>query len=58
VQIAARREVVFDVIIAPYGARATRALRENVRVLERGSALGAGQAAVDVDAMVAGGERV
>jgi hypothetical protein len=29
-----------------------------VRVLERGSALGAGQAAIDVDAVVAGGERV
>jgi hypothetical protein len=58
VQIPARREVVFDVIMAPSGGRATQALREKVRVPQRGNALGAGQAALDVDAMVAGGKRV
>jgi hypothetical protein len=38
-EIAASREVVFDVIAAPYADRTTRALRENVRVLERGTDL-------------------
>ncbi|MEP6696070.1 MAG: hypothetical protein ABJA34_04225 [Pseudonocardiales bacterium] len=37
IQIAAPREVVFDVIAAPYAERTTRALREKVQVLERGS---------------------
>jgi hypothetical protein len=37
VDIAADREVVFDVIAQPYLGRATRAMREKVRVLERGS---------------------
>lgn len=37
VQIAAPREVVFDVIAAPYAERTTRTLRDKVRVLERGS---------------------
>jgi hypothetical protein len=37
VQIAAPHELVFDVIIAPYADRETKALREKVRVLERGS---------------------
>ncbi|MFI2201824.1 SRPBCC family protein [Streptomyces sp. NPDC020192] len=36
VDIAAPREVVFDVIAGPYLGRATRATREKVRVLERG----------------------
>ncbi|WP_240980928.1 MULTISPECIES: SRPBCC family protein [Streptomyces] len=35
--IAAPRDVVFDVIAQPYLGRATRAMREKVRVLERGS---------------------
>jgi hypothetical protein len=34
--VGAPREVVFDVIAAPYGERAPRALREKVRILERG----------------------
>ncbi|WP_282695983.1 SRPBCC family protein [Streptomyces sp. CC208A] len=37
--IAAPREVVFDVIAQPYLGRATRAMREKVQVLERGSDL-------------------
>ncbi|WP_406175875.1 SRPBCC family protein [Streptomyces sp. NBC_00996] len=37
VDIAAPREVVFDVIAQPYLSRSTRAMREKVRVLERGS---------------------
>ncbi|MFJ4014400.1 SRPBCC family protein [Streptomyces sp. NPDC090026] len=37
VDIAAPREVVFDVIAQPYLGRATRAMREKVLVLERGS---------------------
>ncbi|WP_245694692.1 SRPBCC family protein [Streptomyces abyssalis] len=37
VGIQAPREVVFDVIAQPYLGRATRAMREKVRVLERGS---------------------
>jgi hypothetical protein len=37
VEIAAPRELVFDVIAQPYLGRATRAMREKVRVLERGS---------------------
>ena len=37
VDIAAPREAVFDIIMAPYAERTTRALREKVRVLERGS---------------------
>jgi hypothetical protein len=37
VDVAAPREVVFDVIAAPYGERPSRALQEKVRVLERGS---------------------
>lgn len=36
VDIAAPREVVFDVIAQPYLGRSTRAMREKVRVLERG----------------------
>ena len=39
VRIAAPREVVYDVIAAPYADRTTRALREKVRVLERGTDL-------------------
>ncbi|NUS85781.1 MAG: SRPBCC family protein [Streptomyces sp.] len=35
--IQAPRQVVFDVIAQPYLGRATRAMREKVRVLERGS---------------------
>jgi hypothetical protein len=35
--IAAPREVVFDVIVQPYLGRSTRAMREKVAVLERGS---------------------
>jgi hypothetical protein len=35
--IEAPRDVVFDVIAQPYLGRATRAMREKVRVLERGS---------------------
>ncbi|MGP3990965.1 SRPBCC family protein [Streptomyces sp. 3N207] len=35
--IAAPREVVFDVIAQPYLGRTTRAMREKVQVLERGS---------------------
>ncbi|MFE6286990.1 SRPBCC family protein [Streptomyces sp. NPDC057877] len=35
--IAAPRDVVFDVIAQPYLGRATRAVREKVRVLERGT---------------------
>lgn len=37
VDVAAPREVVFDVIAQPYLGRATRAMREKVLVLERGS---------------------
>ncbi|MGW7363534.1 SRPBCC family protein [Streptomyces sp. NPDC054841] len=37
VDIAAPRDVVFDVIAQPYLGRATRAMREKVQVLERGS---------------------
>ncbi|MBT2391592.1 SRPBCC family protein [Streptomyces sp. ISL-1] len=37
VDIAAPREVVFDLITQPYVGRATRAMREKVQVLERGS---------------------
>ncbi|MCP3818518.1 SRPBCC family protein [Streptomyces sp. A3M-1-3] len=37
VDIAAPREVVSDVIALPYLGRTTRAMREKVRVLERGS---------------------
>ncbi|WP_435057739.1 SRPBCC family protein [Streptomyces sp. bgisy060] len=36
VDIAAPREVVFDVIAQPYLGRSTRAMREKARVLERG----------------------
>lgn len=36
VHVEAPREVVFDVISAPYAERPPRALREKVRVLERG----------------------
>jgi len=39
VDIQAPREVVFDVIAQPYLGRTTRAMREKVRVLERGSDL-------------------
>lgn len=39
IQIAAPREVVFDVIASPYAERTTRAMQEKVRVLERGSDL-------------------
>ncbi|WP_236240219.1 SRPBCC family protein [Streptomyces sp. CC228A] len=39
VDIQAPREVVFDVIAQPYLGRATRAMREKVRVLERGGDL-------------------
>jgi hypothetical protein len=37
VSIAATREEVFDVLAVPYLGRATRALREKVEVVERGS---------------------
>ncbi|MCP3821605.1 SRPBCC family protein [Streptomyces sp. A3M-1-3] len=37
VDIAAPRDVVFDVIAQPYLGRTTRAMREKVQVLERGS---------------------
>jgi hypothetical protein len=37
VDVRAPREVVFEVIAQPYLGRATRAMREKVRVLERGS---------------------
>jgi len=37
IQIAAPRETVFDVIAAPYGIRAPRAMQAKVTVLERGS---------------------
>ncbi|MFG2972441.1 SRPBCC family protein [Streptomyces sp. NPDC048331] len=37
ISIGAPREVVFDVIAQPYLGRATRAMREKVEVLERGS---------------------
>jgi hypothetical protein len=37
VDIGAPREVVFEVIAQPYLGRTTRAMREKVRVLERGS---------------------
>lgn len=37
VVVAASREVVFDVIAAPYAERASRALQAKVKVLERGS---------------------
>ncbi|MBT2674104.1 SRPBCC family protein [Streptomyces sp. ISL-14] len=36
IDIAASRDVVFDVIAQPYLGRATRAMREKVNVLERG----------------------
>jgi hypothetical protein len=36
VQVRAGREVVFDVIAAPYLGRQTRAMAEKIRVLERG----------------------
>ena len=36
VEIDAPRDLVFDVIAAPYAPRATRAMREKVRVLDRG----------------------
>lgn len=39
VSVRAPREVVFDVIHAPYGPRASRALREKVQVLESGGDL-------------------
>ena len=39
VDIAAPREVVFDVLSAPYAERTTRALRAKVEVLERGDGL-------------------
>jgi hypothetical protein len=38
-RIAAPRELVFDVVSAPYLGRTTRALREKVEVLERGEDL-------------------
>ncbi|MEY9962479.1 uncharacterized protein YndB with AHSA1/START domain [Streptacidiphilus sp. MAP12-16] len=38
-EIAAPRELVFDILAQPYLGRATRAQREKVRVLERGSDL-------------------
>jgi len=37
VRIAAPREVVYGVIAAPYADRTTRALREKIQVLERGT---------------------
>jgi polyketide cyclase/dehydrase/lipid transport protein len=37
VHVAAPAEIVFDAIAAPYGERTTRALREKVKVLERGA---------------------
>lgn len=37
VRIAAPREVVYAVVAAPYADRTTRAMREKVRVLERGT---------------------
>jgi len=37
IQIAAPPETVFDAIAAPYGERVTRALRDKVRVLDRGT---------------------
>lgn len=37
VKIDAPRDVVFDVIAAPYGERVPRAMQEKLRVLERGS---------------------
>lgn len=37
VEVAAPRDVVFDVLAAPYGDRVPRALAEKVTVLERGS---------------------
>ena len=37
--IEAPREVVYDVATAPYAARATRAMREKVTVMERGPGL-------------------
>lgn len=37
IDIAAPRELVFDIIAAPYGERPTRTAQEKVRVLERGS---------------------
>lgn len=39
VDIAASREVVFDVVAQPYVGRTTRAMREKLHVLERGSDL-------------------
>lgn len=35
-EIRAPRELVFDIIAAPYGERTTRAMQEKVQVLERG----------------------
>ncbi|MBA2773685.1 MAG: SRPBCC family protein, partial [Nocardioidaceae bacterium] len=37
VDIAAPRDTVFDVISAPYGVRAPRAMQEKISVLERGT---------------------
>lgn len=37
IQIAAPREVVFDVIAAPYGERVPRAMQAKIQVLERGT---------------------
>lgn len=39
IDVAAPRQVLFDVIAAPYGERPTRAMREKVQVLERGTDL-------------------
>lgn len=39
VDIAAPRELVFDVVAGPYAERTTRALQQKVQVLERGSDL-------------------
>jgi hypothetical protein len=39
VNIAAPREVVFDVVTQPYVGRTSRAMREQLNVLERGSDL-------------------
>jgi hypothetical protein len=37
IEVAAPRETVFDVIVAPYDVRASRAMQAKVAVLERGS---------------------
>jgi hypothetical protein len=37
VRVAAPREVLYDVLVAPYSGRTTRALLEKVQVLERGT---------------------